>query len=83
MATVLTDDFETGFAHGHRWRGIDGLRDFLSEREGFFGEDHELKEILAITPEGGAAVEVKTRLQFFLRRSEPPSPTSEEFTSRR
>ena len=30
---VLTDDFETGFIGGHVWSGIDGLRDFLSQRE--------------------------------------------------
>jgi len=23
MAAVLTDDFETGFANSHRWKGIE------------------------------------------------------------
>jgi hypothetical protein len=30
MAEVLTEDFKTGFEHGVRWRGIEGLREFLS-----------------------------------------------------
>jgi hypothetical protein len=33
MSKILTDDFETGFVGGHMWKGLDGLRDFLSERE--------------------------------------------------
>jgi SnoaL-like domain len=79
MDAVLTTDFETGFVGGHLWKGIDGLRDFLSQREGFFDERHEIDEVLA--NEGGdGAVEARTRLQFFLRRWEAPSPVSEEFT---
>jgi hypothetical protein len=31
MAVVLTQDFETGFEDGFMWRGLDGLRDFLSQ----------------------------------------------------
>ena len=26
---ILTDDFETGFVDGFRWRGADGLTEFL------------------------------------------------------
>jgi monoamine oxidase len=36
MAAILTPDFETGFIGGHLWRGLDGLRDFLGQRDGFF-----------------------------------------------
>ena len=80
MSAILTDDFETGFVGGHIWRGLDGLSDFLSQREGFFDERHEVKEVLEVNPGSGEDVEVKTRLEFFLRRWESPSPTSEEFT---
>jgi hypothetical protein len=48
MAAVLTDDFETGFEGGYSWRGLDGLRDFLSQREGFFDEKHTIKAVLAM-----------------------------------
>ena len=30
MDEILTEDFETGFIDGQVWKGIDGLRDFLS-----------------------------------------------------
>jgi hypothetical protein len=30
------------------WKGLDGLRDFLSQREGFFDERHEVKEVLEV-----------------------------------
>jgi hypothetical protein len=46
IGVVLTEDFETGFAGGHLWRGREGLADFLSQREGFFDERHELKEVI-------------------------------------
>ena len=46
MAAVLTDDFETGFVDGFTWKGIDGLRDFLSQRDGFFDESHQVKDVL-------------------------------------
>ena len=49
MEAVLTDDFETGFVGGMVWKGLDGLRDFLSQRAGFFDERHEVQEILAAT----------------------------------
>jgi hypothetical protein len=31
MKETLTDDFETGFIGGQVWKGIEGLRDFLSQ----------------------------------------------------
>ena len=80
MSAILTDDFETGFVGGHMWKGMDGLRDFLSQREGFFDERHEVKDVLEMEPRSGEEVVVKTRLEFLLRRWEAPSPTSEEFT---
>jgi hypothetical protein len=80
MSEILTEDFETGFEGGFRWQGIDGLRDFLQQREGFFDEHHEVKEILDLTAPPDGDVQVKTRLEFFLRRWEAPSPTSEAFT---
>jgi hypothetical protein len=79
MDRILTDDFETGFVDGHLWKGIDGLRDFLSQRDGFFDELHEIDEILEMDADGDAA-NAHTRLHFFLRRWEAPSPVSEEFT---
>jgi len=79
MDAVLTTDFETGFAGGHLWKGIDGLRDFLSQREGFFDERHEIDEVLANEGDDDA-VQARTRLHFFLRRWDAPSPVSEEFT---
>jgi len=46
MAETLTQDFETGFIGGQVWKGIDGLRDFLSQRHGFFDEKHTIEELL-------------------------------------
>jgi hypothetical protein len=80
MAAVLTEDFETGFVGGKLWKGIDGLRDFLSQREGFFDEHHEVKDVLESDSPSPDEVHARTRLEFFLRRWEAPSPTSEEFT---
>jgi hypothetical protein len=58
MDEVLTEDFETGFVGGHVWRGLEGLRDFLSQREGFFDEKHLIDELVsrgeANDPRGGA-----------------------------
>jgi hypothetical protein len=79
MDQVLTDDFETGFIGGHLWTGLEGLRDFLSQREGFFDENHRIEELIEREDDGGE-VTARTRLRFFLRRWEAPSPTSEEFT---
>jgi hypothetical protein len=42
--SVVTDDFETGFAAGYKWQGPDGLRDFLAARAGFADEQHEVDE---------------------------------------
>jgi hypothetical protein len=79
MDEVLTEDFETGFIGGHVWRGLEGLRDFLSQREGFFDERHVIDELLE-RRDTDSDVEAHTRLHFFLRRWESPSPVSEEFT---
>jgi hypothetical protein len=80
MAAVLTEDFETGFVGGKLWQGLDGLRDFLSQREGFFDERHEVRDVLENDSPASDQVHARTRLEFFLRRWEAPSPTSEEFT---
>jgi len=80
MAAVLTEDFETGFVDGKLWKGIDGLRDFLSQREGFFDESHLVKDVLELDQPSEEEVSARTRLEFFLRRWEAPSATSEEFT---
>jgi hypothetical protein len=80
MSAVLTEDFETGFVGGKLWKGIDGLRDFLSQRDGFFDERHEVKDVLESDSPSPDEVHARTRLEFFLRRWEAPSPTSEEFT---
>jgi hypothetical protein len=81
MKRVLTKDFETGFVDGHVWRGLEGLRDFLSQREGFFDEEHVIEE-LPERSDRGDDIDARTRLRFFLRRWEAPSPRSEEFTGR-
>jgi hypothetical protein len=81
MDAVLTEDFETGFIGGHVWSGLDGLRDFLSQRDGFFDEKHTIDELLS-RADGDGEVEAQTRLEFFLRRWEAPSPTSDEFTGK-
>jgi hypothetical protein len=58
MDQVLTDDFETGFIGGHVWKGLEGLRDFLSQREGFFDEKHTIDELSpgAVFTAGGCAM---------------------------
>jgi hypothetical protein len=80
MAAVLTKDFETGFEHGLIWKGIEGLRDFLSQRDGFFDERHTVKDVLALEQHARDEIRARTRLEFFMRRWEAPSPTSDEFT---
>jgi hypothetical protein len=80
IGVVLTEDFKTGFAGGHLWQGREGLTDFLSQREGFFDERHELKEVIEWHQTAGGEAEAKTRLEFFLRSWKPPAPTSEEYT---
>jgi SnoaL-like domain len=79
MAAILTEDFETGFVGGHLWKGLDGLRDFLSQRDGFFDEHHEVKDVLELERSDGGA-EAKTRLEFFLRGPEGPDKPSREYT---
>jgi hypothetical protein len=76
MEQILTEDFETGFIGGQVWQGIDGLRDFLSQRRGFFDEKHTIEELLSRGVSDGD-IEAHTRLNFFLRRWEDPSPVSE------
>jgi hypothetical protein len=71
MSEVLTEDFETGFIGGHVWKGIDGLRDFFSQREGFFDEKHTIEELLE-RGEADGDVGAQTRLDFFLRRWDRP-----------
>lgn len=80
MDQILTEDFETGLRGGDMWHGIDGLRAYLSERAEFFDERNQLKAILSLSPSLTGDIEVSTRLDFFMRRWKPPSPTSEEFT---
>ncbi len=79
MDAILTEDFETGFDGGFSWKGIEGLRDFLSQREGFFDEKHQVRDVLELEEKPEGDVYARTRLDFFLRRWEPPSPTSDEF----
>src|SRR5438445_188812 len=79
LETVVTDDFTTGFVGGHEWRGPDGLRDFLAQRDGFFDEQHIIEELLDRGQADGE-LSARTRLRFFLRRWEAPSPVSDEFT---
>ena len=77
MELILTEDFETGFIDGHVWRGLDGLRDFLSQRDGFFDESHVIDQLLE-SQASENEVEAHTRLHFFLRRWEAPAPVSED-----
>jgi hypothetical protein len=76
LAEIVTDDFETGFADGLRWCGVDGLADFLAARAGFVDERHELQEVLGLEALSDVEAEARTRLEFFLRQ--PGS--SDEFT---
>jgi SnoaL-like domain len=80
MAEVLTEDFETGFEDGARWKAIDGLREFLSQRDGFFDEKHTLADVLAMEEVSSGEIHARTRLEFSLRPWEAPSPTSEAYT---
>jgi SnoaL-like domain len=80
MEAILTEDFETGFDGGFLWKGLDGLRDFLAQREGFFDERHTIKDVFALEKASDGEVRAHTRLEFILRRWEAPAPTSEEFT---
>jgi len=77
---VLTTDFETGFADGLRWRGPDGLAEFIDARSVFFDETHEVLQLMSVTRADGDTIEARTRLRFFLRRREPRAARSEELT---
>ncbi|MES3636577.1 hypothetical protein Q9Q75_17130 [Mycobacterium intracellulare] len=80
MEQILLEDFETGLRGGDMWRGIEGMRAWLAQREQFFDQRTELKAILSMTPISDEEAEVVTRVEFFMRRWKPPSPVSEEFT---
>jgi hypothetical protein len=80
LDTVLTDDFETGFADGFRWRGPDGLAEFLDARSVFFDESHEVLQLISVTTSDERTIQAQTRLRFFLRSHQPGAATSEEFT---
>jgi hypothetical protein len=81
MEETLTEDFETGFVGGQVWKGMDGLREFLSQRDGFFDERHTIEELLD-RGETSGDLTAETRLNFFLRSWTPPSPTSQEYTGK-
>jgi hypothetical protein len=66
--TVVTDDFETGFAGGYMWQGPGGLREFLAARAGFVDEQHDVDEVLDREDLPNGDVRVKTRLEFSLRQ---------------
>ena len=68
--SVVTDDFETGFAAGYKWQGPNGLRDFLAARAGFEDEQHDIDEVLERKDLPSGEVRIKTRLKFSLRQ--PP-----------
>jgi hypothetical protein len=68
--SVVTDDFETGFAAGYKWQGPNGLRDFLAARAGFADEQHDVDEVLERKDLPSGEVRIKTRLKFSLRQ--PP-----------
>jgi hypothetical protein len=68
--SVVTDDFETGFAGGYMWQGPDGLREFLAARAGFVDEQHDVDEVLDREDLPNGEVRIKSRLEFSLRQ--PP-----------
>jgi hypothetical protein len=68
LENVLTDDFETGFADGFRWRGADGLTEFLGARSVFFDESHDVLQLINVTNPDVHTIQAQTRLRFFLRR---------------
>jgi hypothetical protein len=80
LQDVLTDDYETGFADGFRWRGPDELAEFLEARSVFFDESHEVLQLIDVTRTDEGSIQARTRLRFFLRRHEPGAARSEEFT---
>jgi hypothetical protein len=74
--TVVTDDFETGFADGYKWQGLNGLCDFLAARAGFLDEQHDIDEMLGREHLQSGEVRLKTRLKFSMRQP----PGNELFT---
>jgi hypothetical protein len=66
--SVVTDDFETGFAGGYKWQGPDGLHEFLAARAGFVDEQHDVDEVLEREDLPTGEVRIKTRLRFSLRQ---------------
>ncbi|WP_234713717.1 hypothetical protein [Mycolicibacterium conceptionense] len=64
FATVLTDDFEIGFRGGHQWKGLNGLRLYLTQRDGIFDERLELRQVLSYVPVQEDVIELTTRLEF-------------------
>jgi hypothetical protein len=66
--SVVTDDFETGFAGGYKWQGPEGLREFLTARD--------VDEVLEREDLPTGEVRIKTRLRFSLRQP----PGNELFT---
>lgn len=64
---MVTDDFETGFPDGFRWRGQDGLAEFLDARSVFFDESHEVLQATVVCP-SERSIHAQARLRFFLRR---------------
>jgi hypothetical protein len=80
LEQVLTDDFETGFSDGFRWRGPDGLSEFLDARAVFFDESHEILQLIDVARSDEDTIQARTRLRFFLRRHESGAARSEEFT---
>jgi hypothetical protein len=71
LENVLTDDFETGFVDGFRWRGADGLAEFLGARSVFFDESHDVLQLISVTSPDDHTIQAQTRLRSFLRRHEP------------
>lgn len=67
MRAVVTG---SGFAGGYKWRGPDGLRDFLAARAGFVDEQHDVDEVLEREDLPSGEMRIKTRLKFSLRQ--PP-----------
>lgn len=64
MNEILTEDFETGFLGGQIRAGVDGLRDSLSQRDGFFDGKHTIDELLERTDTEGQ-IEARTRLHYW------------------
>jgi hypothetical protein len=66
LAGAVTDDFETGFVAGYRWKGPKGLRAFLEARAGFVDEQHDVDEVISIDDAGPSQAKARTRLEFRL-----------------